>query len=112
MNNTLRRCLWREGKEIFSREFTLSIKILATIGPASLDEDTVVKMAENGVGLFRINLSHTALDDVKGVIAKIQSWTNVPVCLDSEGAQIRNQAMINESVLFNEGDNVKIIMAR
>jgi len=57
-------------------------------------------MTENGVAMFRINLSHTALDVVEDAIKKIQSWTNVPVCFDSEGAQIRNQNMINESVFF------------
>ena len=61
---------------------------------------TIEKMTENGVAMFRINLSHTALDVVEDAIKKIQSWTNVPVCLDSEGAQIRNQNMINESVFF------------
>jgi pyruvate kinase len=60
----------------------MSIEILATLGPSSLYEDTVVKMAENGVGLFRINLSHTALADVESVIGEIQSWTSVPVCLE------------------------------
>jgi pyruvate kinase len=32
----------------------------------------------------------------------------VPICLDSEGAQIRNQDMENESVLFRKGERVKI----
>ena len=48
----------------------MSIKVLATIGPSSLNKDILMKMAENGVTLFRINLSHTALDDVKNVIKK------------------------------------------
>jgi len=86
----------------------MDIQILATLGPASLRSDTVQKMAENGVSLFRINLSHTLLEDVGPVVKKIQSWTDVPVCLDSEGAQIRNQDMISESVYFKEGDTVMI----
>ena len=86
----------------------MNIKILATLGPSSFNQDTVVKMTKMGVGLFRINLSHTVLDDLEALIKKIQLWTNVPLCLDSEGAQIRNQTMINESVLFNKGDNIRI----
>ena len=78
----------------------MSIKILVTLGPSSMNEEIVTKMTENGVAMFRVNLSHTALDFVEDTIEKIQSWTNVPVCLDSEGAQIRNQNMINESVFF------------
>jgi pyruvate kinase len=86
----------------------MEIKILATIGPSSLNRETIKKMTSQGVGLFRINLSHTKLDDVERVIKQIQSWTEVPVCLDSEGAQIRNQDMVNESVYFKEGAFVKI----
>jgi pyruvate kinase len=86
----------------------MDIKVLATLGPASLNEDIVKTLAKKGVWLFRINLSHTKLEDVEDVITKIQTWTNVPVCLDSEGAQVRNQEMINESVLFRDGDHVKV----
>ena len=86
----------------------MGIKILATIGPSSLNKKVIEKMTDQGVSVFRINLSHTKLEDVEEVIKKIQSWTEVPVCLDSEGAQIRNQDMINESVYFQEGSTIKI----
>ena len=86
----------------------METKILATLGPSSLNSSTVKKMTKRGVSLFRINLSHTKLEDVEGVIQKIQSWTDVPVCLDSEGAQIRNQDMISEDVYFQEGSTVKV----
>ena len=86
----------------------MNTKVLATLGPSSLNQKTVKSLTDEGVSLFRINLSHTPLDDVQEVIEKIQSWTDVPVCLDSEGAQIRNQDMVSESVYFKEGDQVKI----
>ncbi|SVC89891.1 uncharacterized protein METZ01_LOCUS342745, partial [marine metagenome] len=86
----------------------METKILATLGPSSLNSRTVKQMTKRGVSLFRINLSHTKLEDVEGVIQKIQSWTDVPVCLDSEGAQIRNQDMISEDVYFQEGSTVKV----
>ena len=86
----------------------MNTKVLATLGPSSLNQKTVKSLANEGVGLFRINLSHTSLDDVREVIEKIQSWTDVPVCLDSEGAQIRNQDMITESVHFKKNDKVTI----
>jgi len=86
----------------------MKVKILATLGPSSLSERIVRELADNGVGVFRINLSHTALEDVTSIIGKIQSWTDVPICLDSEGAQVRNQKMSSESVVFQKGDIVKI----
>ena len=84
------------------------IKILSTLGPASLNKETVQPLAKKGVNLFRINLSHTALDDVEAIISKIQSWTDVPACLDSEGAQVRNGFMESGSVVFQTGDLVTI----
>ena len=84
------------------------IKILSTLGPGSLNKETVQTLAKQGVNLFRINLSHTALDDVEGIISKIQSWTDTPVCLDSEGAQVRNGFMTGGSVVYQTGDSVRI----
>ena len=33
--------------------------IFATIGPSSMDQETIQKMDKSGVDIFRINLSHT-----------------------------------------------------
>ncbi len=85
-----------------------SIKLLTTIGPSSFDKSTISEMEAIGVDLFKINLSHTKISDLEEIIKSLQKWSSVPVCLDSEGAQVRNQHMINESVAFKEGDTVKI----
>ena len=82
----------------------MNTKILVTLGPASLNKEKVEKLTKQNVDLFRINLSHTNLEDVERVIKKIHSWTHVPVCLDSEGAQIRNQEMISEAVFYKKND--------
>jgi len=86
----------------------MDIKILATLGPSSLNKEDVQRMSSDNVSLFRINLSHTKIGNVESIIKKIQSWTDVPICLDSEGAQIRNQDMESESILFKKGEMVKI----
>ncbi len=83
-------------------------RIFATLGPASLNKTTVGACADLGVNLFRINLSHTALEDVERLIADIQSWTDVPVCLDSEGAQLRNHAVQDGCVTYTQGDELII----
>lgn len=82
----------------------MSIKLLATIGPSSFNRSTISEMEANNVALFKINLSHTKISDLEEMIESLQEWSSVPVCLDSEGAQVRNQYMINQSVAFNEGD--------
>ena len=40
------------------------VKIICTIGPSSLEETIIKKMDDSGVDLFRINLSHTRIDDL------------------------------------------------
>lgn len=67
----------------------VDIKILATIGPSSLKESVIKDMDKAGVDLFRINLSHTRVEDFEDIVNKIRQWTLKPICLDTEGAQIR-----------------------
>lgn len=63
-----------------------NIKILVTLGPGSMNETAVCRMTELGVHLFRLNMSHTSIDDLEDTIGRIRSWTDVPISLDSEGA--------------------------
>lgn len=64
-------------------------EILCTLGPASMNPTVIKRLEELNVSLFRINLSHTKAEDLPAVIEKVQSATNVPLCLDTEGAQVR-----------------------
>ena len=84
------------------------MKILVTLGPSSLNESSVSRMTDLGVHMFRINLSHTAVDELAELINRIRNWTDIPICLDSEGAQLRNGPMASEAVRFTEDDTVKI----
>ena len=53
----------------------MTIKILSTLGPSSLNKETVQQLEKSGVHLFRVNLSHTKLDDLEEIIFKI---INIP----------------------------------
>ncbi len=86
----------------------MSIKILSTVGPSSLKKEVIQKLESENVSLLRINMSHTPIEDVHKVISLLQSWVDIPVCVDTEGAQIRNQNMKSEKILFNKGGQVMI----
>ena len=86
----------------------IKTKILATVGPSSLKKKVLKQCEKAGVHVFRINLSHTPVDQVATCVEKIQKWTKVAVCLDSEGAQIRNQTMVKNKVKLVEGSQVNI----
>lgn len=75
------------------------VRVLCTLGPASLHEATIRRLEERNVDLFRINLSHTPLEQVAPTIELIQSYSQVPVCLDTEGAQVRTGKMAPDVVV-------------
>lgn len=82
-------------------------ELLCTLGPASLSSRVVTRLEGLGGTLFRINLSHTRLKDVRPTIEAIGSWTRVPICLDTEGAQIRTGAFLDNSVNLRENTVVR-----
>ena len=67
----------------------MKIAILCTLGPASLDPETIRGLDERHVDLFRINLSHTPIESVEPIIDLVRSVSQTPICLDSEGPQVR-----------------------
>jgi pyruvate kinase len=83
-------------------------KILVTLGPSSLNYEIVKEIEKEDIYLFRINLSHTATDDLEKIIKEIRQATDVPICLDSEGAQLRTQKMEGGEAIFQLGDTVRV----
>ena len=44
------------------------MELLSTLGPSSLNEQTLKKLDLLGVSMFRINLSHTEVKDLEKII--------------------------------------------
>ncbi|MCD5383050.1 pyruvate kinase [Candidatus Gracilibacteria bacterium] len=66
----------------------MNTKILATVGPASLEK--IKKLQEKGASRFRLNLSHGDVDFHKNAIRKIKEIGNPnEVVLDTKGPDIR-----------------------
>ncbi len=84
-------------------------KLICTVGPASRDPTVLRRMEELGASLFRINLSHTPLEDLEPFIREIRAATEVPICLDTEGAQIRTARMPGGRIGFHVGQNVHLL---
>lgn len=85
----------------------LNTEILCTLGPASFNGQIINRLTEFGVNLFRVNLSHTKAPDLAEIIDNIQQHTNVPICLDTEGAQIRTGDFVDVSILLRENSIVR-----
>jgi len=67
-----------------------------------MDGTTIKRLQEVGATIFRINLSHTKLQDAEKVIRNIRQHTDLPICIDSEGAQIRTGMFVDGAVHFRE----------
>jgi pyruvate kinase len=85
----------------------VKVQILCTLGPASLRPEVIRRLDERGVDLFRVNLSHTPLEGVAPTIELIQGCSATPVCLDTEGAQVRCGTMAPD-VTLEEGRTVRL----
>jgi pyruvate kinase len=90
-----------------SKEYIMT-KLLVTLGPSSLNSNTIQACDQKGIFLYRINLSHTNIDELEDRITEIRKYTDTNICLDSEGAQIRNQKMHDDEVIFKKSSVVTI----
>ena len=81
--------------------------ILCTLGPASLRADVLKELDARGIDLFRINLSHTPPDAVESTIEFVRRHSSTPICIDTEGAQVRCGVMM-PGVVMTKGQTIKL----
>ena len=55
------------------------MELLSTLGPSSLNKQTLKKLQLLGVSLFRVNLSHTEVRDLKKIINFVRKHSTVPI---------------------------------
>ena len=72
-----------------------------------MNETVIRRLTEFGARMFRINLSHTKIEDLRPAIAYVRRFTAVPICLDTEGAQIRTGEFLDGPIQFHENSVVK-----
>ena len=84
------------------------VKIICTIGPSTRDAKKLKRIEKIGIDLARINVSHTDPGQIKKLIHTIKNNTNIPICIDTEGAQIRTGLLTNSLVELKKGSFIKI----
>lgn len=88
-------------------------KIVATLGPASSDKETLREMFKEGVNVCRLNFSHGAYEDHAKVIDTIrelneETGLNVAILADLQGPKIRVYEMENNGILLENGKTITI----
>ncbi|MBQ0835826.1 pyruvate kinase [Lactiplantibacillus pentosus] len=90
-------------------------KIVSTLGPASTDTDTIVKLIEAGANIFRFNFSHGDHEEHLDRLNKVHeaekiTGKTVGIMLDTKGAEIRTTVQANGKSEYKIGDKVRISM--
>ena len=90
-------------------------KIVSTLGPASTDVDTIVKLIQAGANIFRFNFSHGDHPEHLGRMQNVKkaeeiTGKHVGIMLDTKGAEIRTTVQKDGKIEYNIGDKVRISM--
>ncbi len=90
-------------------------KIVSTLGPASTDVDTIVKLINAGANIFRFNFSHGDHPEHLGRLQNVHkaeeiTGKHVGIMLDTKGAEIRTTVQKDGKIEYNIGDKVRISM--
>jgi pyruvate kinase len=88
-------------------------KIICTIGPASDNYDTILKMAQAGMNIVRLNFSHGTHEEHKGRIEMIrkvekENGINLGIMLDTKGPEIRLGTFVNDTESYKKGEIVTV----
>ncbi|NGF56205.1 pyruvate kinase [Parapedobacter sp. SGR-10] len=88
-------------------------KIVATLGPASADKETLSRMIAKGVDVCRLNFSHGSQDDHLKVIETIniindEYGYNVGILADLQGPKIRIGKMKEGGAILVNGSTIEM----
>lgn len=90
-----------------------SVKIVATLGPASDDYQTIRQLFSAGADVFRLNMSHGSHDDVArrhSIIRQVEQQTGRPIGIlaDLQGPKLRCGEFRNGSEQLVEGQQFRL----
>jgi pyruvate kinase len=90
-------------------------KIIATLGPASYDEDVVEELIIAGIDVFRLNMSHGTHEGHKQVYEKVRKLADkhdkpIAVLADLCGPKIRVGNFTGGQIKLTNGEKVTITM--
>lgn len=91
------------------------VKIVATLGPASRERETLREMFEAGLDVVRVNAAHGSPDERARLIEDVRSVSDevghlVPILFDLRGLKIRTGPLAGEEKIgFARGSKVEIV---
>jgi Pyruvate kinase len=98
-----------KDKQIGIEHSTKRTKIVATVGPASNSYETMLRLAQAGVNVFRLNFSHGSHEDKKEIIDNIRRINSeqpfeIAILGDLQGPKLRVGEIENNALPIKPGD--------
>jgi len=89
-------------------------KIVATLGPASDTDETIAKLIQSGVNVFRFNTKHGTVDWHEERIKRVQAIANdlkmdIGILLDLQGPEIRLETKNKEKIQVKQDQIIRIV---
>jgi pyruvate kinase len=90
------------------------VKIVATLGPASTNEETMRRLFEAGADVFRVNMSHAThegLREVHGIVRKLETEFSRPIgiLVDLQGPKLRIGKIESGAIRLTQGDILSFV---
>lgn len=84
------------------------VKILATLGPASCEEETIARLHAAGADVFRINMSHADHELMRALVERIRNVERragrpIGILADLQGPKLRVGTFADKSVALQIG---------
>lgn len=91
-------------------------KIICTIGPKTASFDRLKELAENGMNVARLNMSHGTLDWHRNVIRgiktiNVKNSSSIAILLDTKGAEVRT-GDVKRDMILKKGDLLTLTVRR
>lgn len=88
-------------------------KIVATIGPASVEKEVLEKLIRTGVDVCRINSSHGSHESMEKIIRNVRQLNeemqaHVAILFDLQGPKLRVGDIENKEFELKEGDSLRL----
>jgi len=88
-------------------------KIIATLGPASSSAEQIQKLFETGADVFRLNCSHSSVEELEDRAEKIRSLEKrsgrpIAIVLDLQGPKLRIGRLQDGPVTLVDGNSYRL----
>lgn len=89
-------------------------KIICSIGPASVNPDTMEQMVLAGMNVARINFSHATEEEKQSVVASVKevrkrTGANIAILYDTKGPDFRTGLAPEEGIELEDGAIIRVV---